>query len=102
MILNTDVTNSNFHKEVITVDIGTKAKSHFAENLILDEKQVANESVDGDNKELQKCLLQKTLCENTSQRAQSKIEMGLKRKKELESETDCLVLKKAKLLKGKV
>ena len=35
-----DVTNSNFHKKVITVDIGTKAKSCFSENLIPDEKQV--------------------------------------------------------------
>ena len=40
LILNIDVTNSNFHKEVITVDIGTRAKSYFAKNLIPDEKQV--------------------------------------------------------------
>ena len=39
-ILNIDVTNSNFHKEVYTLDIGTKAKSCFAENLIPDEKQM--------------------------------------------------------------
>ena len=39
-ILNVDVTDSNFHKEFITVDIGTKAKSCFAEDLIPDEKQV--------------------------------------------------------------
>ena len=39
-MLNIDVTNSNFHKEVITVDIGTRAKSYFAKNLIPDEKQV--------------------------------------------------------------
>ena len=40
LILNIDVANSNFHKEVNTVDIGTKVKSYFAENLIPDEKQV--------------------------------------------------------------
>ena len=36
--INIDIANSNFHKEVNTVDIGTKAKSCFAENFIPDEK----------------------------------------------------------------
>ena len=38
LILNTDVANSNFHKEVNTEDIGTKAKSCFTKNLISDKK----------------------------------------------------------------
>ena len=40
-ILNIDVINSSFQKEVITVDIGTNAKSGFAKHLIIYEKQVA-------------------------------------------------------------
>ena len=47
-------------------------------------------------------ITKKFLYKNALQRAQSKIEMGLKRKREFESEIDCLVLKKAKLSKGKV
>ena len=39
-MLNMDVTNSNFYKEVNTVDVVTKAKYCFAENFIPDEKQV--------------------------------------------------------------
>ena len=35
-----NVTNSNFHKEVIMVFIGTTAKYCFAKNLIPDKKQV--------------------------------------------------------------
>ena len=42
---------------------------------------VATEGVGYGNKELQKCLFQKTLCKNAIQRAQSKIEMGLKCKR---------------------
>ena len=37
-IFNIDVTNSNFHKEVNTEDIGTQAKSCFTKNLISDKK----------------------------------------------------------------
>lgn len=40
LMLNMDVTNSNFYKEVNTVDVVTKAKYCFAENFIPDEKQV--------------------------------------------------------------
>lgn len=40
---------------------------------------------------MQKCLLQNN-CKNALQRAQSKLKLGLKHKKELKSEIDCLVL----------
>ena len=59
---------------------------------------VANESVI----ELQRCLLQKKICKNALQRTQSKIEMELNTKGELESKIDCLLLKKAKLSKSKL
>ena len=40
LVVKINVTNSNFHKEVNTVFIGTTAKNCFAKNLIPDKKQV--------------------------------------------------------------
>ena len=60
---------------------------------------IAETTIEEGNKELQQCLLKKNLSKDALQRAHSKIEMGIKRKKEIETEIQTLLGKKAKLAK---
>ena len=60
---------------------------------------IAETTIEEGNKELQQCLLKKNLSKDALQRAHSKIEMRIKRKKETETEIPTLLAKKAKLAK---
>ena len=64
----------------------------ICEFQITDSLVIADELVVEGNKELKKCLLQKTSTRTELQRAQSKIESGMKRRQELQEEK--LILEK--------
>ena len=60
---------------------------------------VAEQSITEGNTDLGACLSQKKISREDIQRGQSKIEMAIKRKAELESEIVLIEKKKQKLLK---
>ena len=78
-----------------------KKLEEIAEEIKFKRKSIniAETTIEEDNKEVQQCLLKKNLSKDALQLAHSKIEMGIKRKKEIGTEIQILLAKKAKLAK---